>query len=323
MKVIKKAGTEDIAQVYIAETKSGRRIEFTESVGSDSTRDKKWVLVISSLYGCPVSCRFCDAGGGYKGKLSADEIFAQIDYPVKLRYPDLKIPSEKFKVQFARMGEPAFNPAVLEVLENLPERYDAPGLTVSLSTIAPLGCDAFFEKLYDISKRKYQNRFQFQFSLHTTDKKLRSWLIPVETWNFKTMAEYGKEFSESIDKKITLNFALAENMPLEPDVLLKYFSPDIFLVKITPVNPTFQAVKNGISSHIKIDTGKDLPDSKITITEALNSAGYDVIVSIGDSEENLIGSNCGQYLEAYEREVSCYKKDILAEKGYRYSIQNI
>ena len=69
------------------------------------------------------------------------------------------------------MGEPAFNPAVLELLRELPSRYQAPGLMPSLSTIAPGGVDGFFEALLEIKNELYPGgKFQFQFSLHTSDE---------------------------------------------------------------------------------------------------------------------------------------------------------
>ena len=84
----------------------------------------------------------------------------QIDYMVDEWFPGRHIPSEKFKIQFARMGEPAFNMAVLYALEALPMRYDAPGLMPSISTIAPQSCDAFFDGLIDVKNRLYsEGRF--------------------------------------------------------------------------------------------------------------------------------------------------------------------
>jgi 23S rRNA (adenine2503-C2)-methyltransferase len=79
----------------------------------------------------------CDAGGDYSGYLTVEEIFAQIDYMVRRRYPDGKPATEKFKIQFARMGEPSLNPAVLETLEQLANCYDASGLYISVSSVAP------------------------------------------------------------------------------------------------------------------------------------------------------------------------------------------
>ncbi|HSG67060.1 MAG TPA: hypothetical protein VK994_00040, partial [Bacteroidales bacterium] len=147
MKVISRTQEHDIATVFVAENEFGTRLEFVESTQPPLDISKKWVLIVSTLFGCPVDCRFCDAGGDYRGKLSADEIFFQIDYLVKHRFPSGIPETEKFKIQFARMGEPSFNPAVLEVLEKFPRKYPIDNFVGSLSTIAPNGTDAFFEKL--------------------------------------------------------------------------------------------------------------------------------------------------------------------------------
>ena len=152
MKVRAWTGSDEVARVYIAEAEGGRHVEFVESVEPPLPREEKWVLIVSTLFGCPGGCRFCDAGGSYDGKLSADEILFQTDYMIDRRYPDRRVPAKKFKVQLARMGEPTLNDAVLEVLEILPSRYDAPGLMPALSTIAPVGREAFFERLLDISR---------------------------------------------------------------------------------------------------------------------------------------------------------------------------
>src|SRR3972149_3149112 len=165
MKVSAVAGNAQIAMVYIADFGQGRAVEFVEAIQPPLPREKKWVLMVSTLFGCPVKCRMCDAGGTYHGKLTGEDIFAQIDYLVQKRYPGGFIPVEKFKIQFARMGEPSFNPAVLEVLTELPNRYRAAGLIPSLSTIGPSGVDGFFDRLLEIKDSLYsKGQFQFQFS---------------------------------------------------------------------------------------------------------------------------------------------------------------
>ena len=311
MKIVAKAGKEDIAMVYIAEMDHGKLIEFVESVQPPIPREKKWVLSISTLYGCPVGCRFCDAGSYYQGKLSKNDIISQIDYLILNRFSPREIPVQKFKIQFARMGEPSFNPNVLDVLQELPDLYDAPGLLPSLSTIAPKGRDNFFKRLLEIKNKIYKEKFQLQFSIHTTDLEKRDWLLPVSKWGFEEISEYGEVFSKKGERKITLNFALADKMPIDPDVLLNHFSPDKFLIKITPVNPTYQAMKNRISSPI-------MPNGKnYEIIDPLRKAGYEVLISIGELEENYIGSNCGQHITNYLRE----KKTI--KDGYTYTLEKV
>jgi 23S rRNA (adenine2503-C2)-methyltransferase len=290
------AGNEDVAVVYIVETSSGHLVECVESVQPPLAREKKWVLLVSTMFGCPIGCLICDAGGYYHGKPTKDEIFAQIDFLVEKRFADRNIPCQQFKIQFARMGEPSLNMEVLKVLEELPQRYHAPGLLPSISTIAPAGSEKFFETLLEIKQAYYSGgRFQFQVSLHTTDVALRDHFIPVKKWDYAHIAAYGERFYAMGDRKITLNFALAQGMPVEPQVLLRYFDPVKFLVKITPVNPTYRARENEMVSYIDPLSG----GQKYEIVQALQQAGYQVILSIGEVEENLIGSNCGQYLRRH------------------------
>lgn len=294
MKVISRTEEHNIATVFVAENDKGSRLEFVESTQPPMDISKKWVLIVSTLYGCPVDCRFCDAGGDYSGRLTAEEIFFQIDYLVKHRFPSGMPETEKFKIQFARMGEPSFNPAVLEVLEQFPARYPVSNFVGSLSTIAPQGTDDFFVRLLKIKKALYDLSFQLQFSLHSTDEAQRNALMPVKKWDFKTMAGYGRRFYTPGGRKITLNFALGKDSILEPGKLLDHFSPDLFIIKITPVNPTSKALQNGIDSLVVRE------ENNYPVVDALRDAGYEVILSIGEWEENRIGSNCGQYIRALD-----------------------
>ena len=127
MKVLSRAGRPDIAEVHLLDFGNGRILEAVESLQPPLPRERKWVLLVSTMFGCPINCPMCDAGGPSLGPASAAEIRAQIDELVLRRFPDRVVPCRQFKIQFARMGEPALNPAVLDVIEALPRRYDAPG----------------------------------------------------------------------------------------------------------------------------------------------------------------------------------------------------
>jgi len=310
LRIVARSGNERVATVFLADMGAGKYAEFVESVQPPIPREEKWVLILSTLYGCPINCRFCDAGSHYYGKICRNELLAQIDYLVTRRYPDRRVPAGKFKVQFARMGEPAFNSDVLEVLAELPLMYEAPGLMPCVSTIAPKGTDQFFMSLIDVKNNAYENRFQLQFSLHTTDPELRDWIVPWKKWGFSEIADYGEAFHRRGERKVTLNFALAEGMPVDPEVLITHFDPDVFLVKITPVNPTYRARESGVVSWVQPGAqGCDL-------IIALERAGYDVILSIGELEENQIGSNCGQQVLTH-----LAANDHLYD-GYTYPLHN-
>lgn len=315
MKIVASAGREDVAMVYVVELSQGRLVECVESVQPPLPRDQKWVLLVSTLYGCPVGCQMCDAGGYYQGKPSAEEILAQVEFLVRQRYPDGRVPCRQFKIQFSRMGEPAYNLAVVEALRLLPVRIDAPGLMPSISTIAPAGRERFFDQLLEVKQALYPGgRFQFQFSLHSTDPAWRERLIPVKKWSFAEMAAYGERFYTPGDRKITLNFALAQQAPVDPAILLEHFDPDRFLIKITPLNPTYRAAQHDLRSYVEADQAA----SGGPVAEALQAAGYQVIVSIGELEENQIGSNCGQYIRTHLE--AC--REPALEAGYSYALQD-
>jgi len=312
MRIIASVGREDVAVVYLGETPNGKLIECVEALQPPYPRQDKWILLVSTMFGCPVKCMMCDAGGFYQGKLTAEEIFDQIDFLIRKRFPDGRVPSRQFKIQFARMGEPALNAEVLNVIEELPVRYHAPGLMPSVSTIAPRSSQAFFERLLEIKDKKYAGgHFQFQFSIHTTDSNLRDQIIPIRKWDFQEMAEFGERFYQPGDRKITLNFALTQETPMESAALRDYFNPEKFLIKITPLNPTYRASENKLSSYIE----RSNKQRDYKIVNDLRQAGYQVIVSIGEVEENYIGSNCGQYVS---RHLAASQR---LEDGYTYLVE--
>jgi 23S rRNA (adenine2503-C2)-methyltransferase len=266
-----------------------------ESVQPPVPREEKWVLIVSTLKGCPVGCPICDAGGDYRGKLTADEIIGQVEHLVLRRYPDGRCPVPKLKLQLARMGDPALNDAVLDALELLPRRLHLPGLMPSFSTIAPWGRDGFMDRLARIKSSRYgDGRFQMQFSVHTTDDAARRRLVPARTWGLARMAAFGDRFFEPGDRRITLNFAPAVGFPLDPEVLAPVFSPERFMVKLTPINPTFAARHAGLTGAIDPSD----PGACEAIVGRFERLGYETVLSIGELEENEIGSNCGMYVAA-------------------------
>lgn len=301
MKIVETIGDDSLARVYVAELEDGALIEFVESVQPPIPREEKWVLIVSTLKGCPVACSICDAGSDYKGKLTSSEIFGQIDHLIRRRFPGGSVPVPKLKIQFARMGEPAFNSAVLTVLEELPKRYDMPGLIPCLSTVAPAGCDSFFERLLAIKNSAYLGHpFQLQFSLHTTDPIQRKQIIPARSWSFEQIAEYGERFHRPGERKITLNFAPAQGLELDPQKIRPLFSPDTFLVKLTPINPTHASHTANLSGVI------DWNDKATceAIAQRFRSVGYETLISMGERREDEIGSNCGMAVTKYREQQS-------------------
>jgi len=316
MNVLSSTGSDRVATVFLAEVRENLFVEFLESVQPPIPREKKWVLIVSTLFGCPVRCPICDAGDFYRGKLTKEEILGQIDFLVRRRYPDGYIPAGKFKIQFARMGEPSFNMAVLEVLKELPGLYKSPGLIPCISTVAPTVSEDFFENLLEIKKKYYGRMFQLQFSIHSTNPEERDFFIPIKKWSFEKIAEYGRRFHGGNGRKITLNFAPTERTSIDPDILFEYFDPKIFFIKLTPLNPTYLVAKNNLSSYI--DPSQE--GRKYPLVENLRALGFEVLVSIGEMEENKIGSNCGQYIRHHLEENS---RGNRLKDGYSFEIKQL
>ncbi len=295
MKLVLEHGTDDLAKVYAATYRDNNDLilEFVDSLSGSRSLEEKWVLVVSSQFGCPVNCLMCDTTGYYKGNPDAEELFSQVDHMVRRRFPDGYISSKKFKVQFARMGEPALNPSVIDAIELIRDRYVAPGFMPCISTTAPNGTDEFFERLLRLNHDDFRGNFQLQFSVHSTNEDQRDTIIPIEKWDLERISTYGKKFFVG-GRKVSLNFALAPGNEFDVDRICDLFPKDVFMIKLTPVNPTEQAEKHEL-------VREDLLEEEVPQISELRSRGYDVVLSIGDLRENEIGSNCGQLAALWKK----------------------
>jgi 23S rRNA (adenine2503-C2)-methyltransferase len=292
-------GRDDLAQVYLLQLDEDPQhlVETVDSIDPRYSRQQKSVIIVSTQFGCPVGCLMCDAGVQYFGNLSAEQILAQVQF-VSGKRPE-NLGSQKLKVHFARMGEPALNPAVLEAARLLPERLPAQGLILCISTVAPQGSAPFFEELLQIKEKYYPRRgsFQLQFSINTTDARLRRQLIPIPQLTLPEMARLARPFHRPGDRKVVLNYALGQEFIVDVDYLRTTFDPEHFMIKLTPINPTENAQLHGLETVLSADA----PSSSDALVQKLQLAGFDAVVSIGEKDEIEIGSNCGQLVLQKQR----------------------
>lgn len=299
-RVIETTGRDGAALVHVAEmrVRAGRPpvnprrlVEFVDALDPRYPRDEKWVVIVSTQFGCPVGCAMCETGRWYAGNLTAEEILWQVDRVVLSRHPDGRVPTRKFKVQFARMGEPSLNRDSLRALRLLRHRYDAPGLIACVASVAPARAASYFEDLAHLKRDLYPGgAFQLQFSINTTDDALRDRVMPVSRWSLAQIARYGERFFQPGDRKVVLNFALAEGWPLEVDRVASLFDPERFVIKVTPLNPTTRAEREGLRTVLAPDRENACDD----LAHAFRTRGFETIISIGTAEEIAIRSNCGQ-----------------------------
>jgi 23S rRNA (adenine2503-C2)-methyltransferase len=288
VRVTAAGGDPGVAEVFVGEFDSGRRAEFVLAGVPGVPRSTKTVAVLSSQDGCPVGCAMCDAGAWFAGSLDAAEIRAQLDWLAR-RSPGALERCALLKVHFARMGEPALNPAVLDVLEGLGNECRA-NLMPVISTVAPRGSEGWFARLREIRDRHFGGgMFQLQFSVHSTSEQVRDALIPYPRWTLEEIGCFGAGWCRPGDRLVTLNFALSGRDLPDPAALARHCPPSSFLVKLTPVNPTASAVREGLWTG-PAGSFAELADRAAA---ALAMRGYRVLPSVGDPREDAIGSNCG------------------------------
>jgi len=279
------SATEAGSQVVVAQTADGHRLDF---VSSTPRAGEPWVCIVSTLVGCPVHCPICDAGGHYEGRLTPRELLAQLDLLVASAFPEGRVTAERWEVHFTRMGDPAFNDGVLDVLGVLPGRYGAVLPVPVLSSVAPGATDAFFEALLPLRRALYP-RLVLQLSLHTTDEVARRKVVPVRTWSFAQMAGYGRRFAEEGGGKVVLSFAAARELPLEPQVLRRTFDPRWFTVKLAALNATRAAQAAGLTSLLDAAA----PEAARALAARFEAQGYEVRVALGD--DDVASASCGLY----------------------------
>jgi 23S rRNA (adenine2503-C2)-methyltransferase len=90
-------------------------------------------------------------------------------------------------------------------------------------------------------------------------------------------------------RKYTLNFAISDDTIIDADKLRWLFSPEYFIVKITPVHITASAVENGI----KTSKGYEFYYPYKHHEETLKKAGFEVLVFIPSKEEDDGMITCG------------------------------
>ncbi|MGE3062536.1 MAG: radical SAM protein [bacterium] len=302
MKIVEKNEKSGISAVFVGETEDKRGLFEFVSVEPeiDNGIVKKWVLILSTQLGCPVDCSICDAGGEFKRNLTCSEICMQADELIKKRNIDTRL-VKKFKIQFARMGEPALNHSVIDAMMELKAKYGE--YIPCISTVGPAGTQLWFERLMRIRDNFID--FQIQFSLFTTNEIRRNEMIRFPKLSFQWINEYGREFYRRGKRKIVLNFPLDESLPVDADEMAVLFDKKSFIAKFTPINPTERVKESG---YLPEGYYNRVEQRINEIIKSLNEKGFDTIKSIGEMMENDVGSNCGQsVVKMKKREIEYLK----------------
>lgn len=254
---------------------------------------EKWVVTISSQYGCSSACTFCDVpkvGPGINA--TVDDMVSQVKAAINL-HPDVTW-TNRLNIHFARMGEPTWNKGVLTATRELNYLIGATHkLHPVVSTMMPKknkNLFYFLEDWLDI-KDELNGEAGLQVSINTTSDSVRSETMPealllqeISSMFFDILAHR----EVPLGRKITLNFALTE-APIDAEILRDLFSPRYFICKITPMHITKSAAHNLLITK----DGYEHYYPYKNIEENLKEVGFDVIVFVPSKEEDESRITCG------------------------------
>ena len=255
----------------------------------------KWVITISTQYGCSMNCKFCDVPKVGKGlNATYNDLENQVISAIKL-HPNIGS-TKRLNIHYARMGEPTFNKNVLDYSKNLLKSI-RPYLNRSLvhpviSTMLPKNNKFLNEYLNDwveIKNETFRGCAGLQFSINSTSDIIREEIFSGNSHTLEEISKIGKMLDMPKDRKYALNFALADNFEVEAEKLRDLFNPNKFMVKITPIHVTKSTEKNNLQ------TSKGYFDYKPyrQIEQNLISKGFDVLVFIPSIEEDTSRITCG------------------------------
>lgn len=270
---------------------------------------EKWVITISTQYGCSMNCKFCDVpkvGVGRNATLQdlTDEILLAIQ-----QHPEVN-QTKRLNIHYARMGEPTWNKAVLQHVKKV--RNDImPLIGHSLvhpvvSTMLPKNNKKLIPFLQEWCKIKndlFNGNAGLQFSINSTDDAQREYLFSGNSHDLLTISAIGKSLPIPVGRKYALNFALADNSIIDGKQLRELFSPDKFMCKITPLHRTTSCEQN----HIETTGGYELFTPYKAVEEDLKNNGFDVIIFVPSYDEDNGLITCGNAILSGKKPTSKYQ----------------
>lgn len=258
--------------------------------------EEKWVVTLSTQYGCSMGCKFCDVPKVGKGiNATYEDLKYQIIRALEL-HPEVKA-TKRLNIHFARMGEPSFNQNVLDItyeLRKIVRHYIGRSLIHPVfTTMMPKNNNKLMERLnewtIDIKNYFYRGDSGLQISINSTDDKQRDNMFNRNSLSLTDISDIGKDLIQPKGRKYALNFALADEYRVDAEKLRDLFSPTKFMVKITPLHRTTACKENDIKTTNGYEYFTPYKDAE----ESLKKVGFDVLVFIPSHDEDLGRITCG------------------------------
>lgn len=255
---------------------------------------EKWVITISTQYGCSMGCKFCDVPKVGKGiNATYNDLKNQIITGLSL-HPEVTS-TKRLNIHYARMGEPTWNQSVLDFTRNMrKELYPYIGRSLIhpvVSTMLPKNnryLNEYLNEWMEIKNYDFRGDAGLQFSINSTSDSERDEMFSGNSLSLAEISNIGKMLDMPKGRKVTLNFAVA-GYEVDAEKLRDLFSPEKFVVKLTPMHKTHAALENGIETDGDYTTMYPYK----YIEEDLKKVGFDVLVFIASEYEDLGRITCG------------------------------
>ena len=261
---------------------------------------EKWVVTLSTQYGCQMNCTFCDVPKvKWNGNVPFDDLQKQLYSAIRL-FPDTKY-TERLNIHYARMGDPIFNSAVFDfsrwLIANKRQVFNDTGLRIEvihpvLTTSLPRAFKGLERRILewcDIKNNLYNGQAGMQFSINSTNEDQRMQMFNGMSLTMEEFSEIAEEMPDPVSRKYCLNFAFSTDFEIDAAKVKRLFDPEKFMVKITPIHNNNACRENGIETVGGYETFA--PYSKAE--SDLIAAGFDVLVFVPsiDEEDGLV--TCG------------------------------
>lgn len=259
--------------------------------------EEKWVITVSTQYSCAMNCTFCDVPKVKQKCENAtlndllDQVYLSID-----QHPEV-MSTKRLNIHYARMGEPTWNPDVLESARILAgdAKHIRNGFKIHpvVSTMMPKKnrwLREFILQWMNIKNDVLGGEAGLQLSINSTDNAEREVMFSGNAMDLVDISWMVKNsrFPRPLGRKITLNFAVA-GYTIDARLLAELFNPRDFIVKLTPMHKTHTALEDGITTCGDYTTYE--PYDKIE--QELKDVGFDVLVFIASEEEDMGRITCG------------------------------
>jgi 23S rRNA (adenine2503-C2)-methyltransferase len=261
---------------------------------------EKWVVTLSTQYGCPMKCTFCDVPNvPWNGNATYDDLKSQLYNAISL-FPDVHY-TERLNIHFARMGEPIFNENVFSFAKWLYEyKWSIAEETgLSIEVIHPVLTTSLPKKFVhlerrilewcEIKNRVYNGQAGLQFSINSTSDEQRSVTYRDMQLPLDRLARIAEKMPTPVGRKYCLNFAYATGNEIDGDKLKRWFDPAKFMCKVTPIHNNNACRANGIETTGGYESYLPYADPE----RIMKQAGFDVLVFVPslDEEDGLV--TCG------------------------------